>query len=170
MIKRTLYAICAIVVLFAGVGCTTEGGAGAGPAVVTVQFINPGTFTDFSVQGRNFQDSASVFIQEVTRALEPVMESRFSASLLTLRFTNIDLAGRRRSTRVSSVRVVRNLTQVRLAFDYLLQTKAGRTMASGSQRLVGTAQPTQSGNPNRSRPLFNETRMLQRWLQSLSAQ
>jgi hypothetical protein len=165
--KRTVYAICAIVMLMSGVSCTTEGGRNAGPAVVTVQFVNPGSFTDFSVQGRNLRDSASVFTQEVTRTLEPVVESRFSSSVLTLRFTNIDLAGRRRSTGASSARVVRNLTRVRLSFDYLLQTKAGRTMASGSQRLVDTAQPTQSGNPNRSRPLFNETRMLQRWLRSL---
>ena len=165
--KRTLYGLCAMALLLGGVSCTTEGGAGAGRAVVTVQFVNPGTFTDFSVQGRNLQDSASIFSQEMTRTLEPVMESRFSPSVLTLRFTDIDLAGRRRSTRASSVRVVRNLSRVRLAFDYLLQTKAGRTLASGSQRLVDTARSTQSGNPNRSRPLFNETQMLRRWLQSL---
>ncbi len=167
--KLTVYAICAIVMLFGGVSCTTEGGRGAGSAVVTVQFVNPEKFTDFSVQGRDVRSSASVFTEEVTRTLEPVMESRFPASALTLRFTNIDLAGRRRSARASSARIVRSLTAARLSFDYVLQAETGRTVASGSQRLVDTARPTQAGNPNRSRPLFNETRMLQRWLQSLSA-
>jgi hypothetical protein len=166
--KLTLYAISAMVMLFSGVGCTTEGGRDTGSAVVTIQFVNPGKFTDFSVQGRGVQDSASIFTQEVTRTLEPVMEARFPGDLLTLRFTNIDLAGRRSSVGTSSVRVVRGLTPVRLSFDYLLRAKPGRTVASGSQRLVDSARTTRSGNPNRSRPLFNETRMLQRWLQALS--
>jgi hypothetical protein len=166
--KLTLYAICAIAMLISGVGCTTEGGRGAAPAVVTVQFVNPGSFTDFSVQGRDARHSASVFTQEVTRTLEPVMESRFPGYLLTLRFTDIDLAGRRSSVGASSVRIVRRRTPARLSFDYVLRDKSGRTVASDSQRLVDTARTTQSGNPSRSGPLFNENRMLRRWLQSLS--
>lgn len=165
--RLTFYAICSIVMLFGGAGCTTEGGRGAAPSVVTVQYVNPGSFTDFSVQGRDVQYSTSVFTQEVTRTLEPVMGSRFPGSLLTLRFTDIDLAGRRSSAGASSVRIVRNRTPARLSFDYLLRDKSGRTAASGSQRLVDNPRRTQSGNPSRSGPLFNENRMLQRWLQSL---
>ena len=164
--KLTLYAICAMVMLFIGSGCSTEGGGGATTAVVTVQYLNPERFTDFSVQGRNVQSSTTVFTQEVTNTLQPVMQSRFSGYLLTLRFTNIDLAGRRTGT--SSVRVVRSRTPARLSFDYVLQDKSGRTVASGSQRLVDNARPTQAGNPSRSGPLVNENRMLRRWLQSLS--
>lgn len=70
LMKLTLSAICAIVMLFSGAGCTTEGVRGAAPTVVTVQFVNPGSFTDFSVQGRDVRYSASVFTQEVTRTLE----------------------------------------------------------------------------------------------------
>jgi DUF3016 family protein len=92
------------------------------------------------------------------------MGSRFPGYLLTLRFTNIDLAGRRSSARALSARVVRSSTPARLSFDYVLQDKSGRT----SQRLVDNARPTQAGNPSRSGPLFNENRMLRRWLQSLS--
>src|SRR5580704_18945401 len=106
--KLTLYAICALVLLFSGFGCSTEGGGGAATAVVSVQYLNPERFTDFSVQGRDVQSSASVFTQEVTNTLQPVMASRFSGYRLTLRFTDIDLAGRRTGT--SSVRVVRNRT------------------------------------------------------------
>jgi hypothetical protein len=165
--KPALYAICAIVVLISGIGCTTQGVGGRGTVagtVVTVQYVNPENFTDFSVQGRDVRHSTSVFTQEVTRTLEPVMKSRFPGDLLTLRFTNIDLAGRR-SAGARSVRIVRTRTPTRLSFDYLLRDKSGRSVASGSQRLVDTSAV---GNPSRSGPLTSESRMLQRWLQRLS--
>jgi hypothetical protein len=164
--KLTLYAICAMVMLFSGFGCSTEDGRGTATGVVTIKYVNPERFTDFSVQGRDVRSSATVFTQEVTNTLQPVMESRFSGYLLTLRFTNIDLAGRRSGA--SSVRVVRSRTPARLSFVYVLQDKSGRTVASGSQRLVDNARSTQAGNPSRSGPLSNENRMLRRWLQSLS--
>lgn len=165
--KPALYAICAIVMLISGIGCTTEGVGGPGAvagAVVTVQYANPENFTDFSVQGRDVRHSASVFTREVTQTLEPVMRRRFPGDLLTLRFTNIDLEGRR-STGARSVRVVRNRTPARLSFDYLLRDKSGRSVASGSQRLVDTSS---IGSSSRSGPLSSESRMLQGWLQRLS--
>lgn len=165
--KLALYAICAIVMLFGGAGCTTESGGGAAPSVVTVRYVNPGSFTDFSVQGRDVGYSTSVFTREVTRTLVPVMASRFPNLTLTLRFTDIDLAGRR-SSGASSVRIVRNRTPARLSFLYVLQDKSGRTTASGSQRLVDNGSRTQTSNPSRSGPLATENRMLQRWLMRLS--
>jgi DUF3016 family protein len=166
--KITLYAICAIAMLFSGVGCTTEGSSGAAPSVVTIQYADPGRFTDFSIQGRDVQNSATVFTRQITQTLEPVMASRFPGYLLTLRFTNIDLAGRRASAGASSVRIVRNRTPARLAFVYLMQDKSGRTIASGSQRLTDNASLSRVRNPNRSGLVASESRMLQRWLQSLS--
>ena len=168
MMKLLLYAICAAVLLFGGVGCTTEGGQGASPSIVTVQYLNPETFSDFSVPGRDVQNSTSAFTQEVTRSLVPVMENRFSGDLLTLRFTDINQAGGRASVRASTVRVVRNRTPSRLSFNYALLDKSGRSVASGSQRLVDNGHRTVSNNLSRSRPFINEGRMLQRWLQSLS--
>jgi hypothetical protein len=169
--KPALYSICAIVMLIGGIGCTT-GGVGGRSAVagapVTVQFVNPGGFTDFSVQGRDVRFSASVFTQEVTKTLEPVMNSRFPGYLLTLRFTDIDLAGRRSAVGASSVRIVRRRTPARLSFDYLMQDKSGRSVARGSRILVDASHMTTVSNPSRSGPLFSENRMLRRWLQSLS--
>jgi hypothetical protein len=165
--KASLYAICAIVMLISGIGCTTGGGGGQGAvagAVVTVQYVNPASFTDFSVQGRNLQSSTSVFTQQVTQALTPAMNSRFPGDRLTLRFTNIDLAGRT-STGPRSVRVVRNRTPARLSFNFVLQDQSGRAVASGSQRLVDTSRV---GSSSRSGSLSSETQMLQGWLRSLS--
>jgi len=160
--KLTLCAICALGMMVINIGCTVQGERVAASGLVTIQYIGPERFTDFSIHGRDVRSSASVFTQEVTRTLEPVIGRRFPGYLLTLRFTDIDLAGRRSS----SVRIVRNRTPARLSFDYVLRDKSGRTVASGSQRLVDTGHT--SSSRNRSGSLNNETRMLRGWLQLLS--
>jgi hypothetical protein len=165
--KITLYAICAIALLFGVSGCTTESGPSTGPSAVTIQFVNPGSFTDFSVQGRDVQQSASLFTRQITQTFEPVMASRFPGCFLTLRFTNIDLAGRRNSIGASSVRVVRTRTPARFSFSYALLDRSGGIIASGSQRLVDTVRLSPSGNPNQNRLLANESGTLRRWLLSL---
>ena len=165
--RITLYAISAIAMLFGVGGCTTESGRESSSGAVTIQFVNPGQFTDFRVQSRDVRESVSIFTQEVTRSLEPVMQNRFPGDLLTLRFTDIDLSGRRRSSAgASSVRVVRSLGPARLSFAYVLQDKSGRVLASGSERLIET-RSTRTNSPGRSRPLSIETQMLQRWLHFL---
>jgi len=160
--KLTLCAICAMGMMVINIGCTSQSERVAASSLVIIQYVDPGRFTDFSVRGRDVQYSASIFTQEVTRTLEPVIGRRFPGYLLTLRFTDIDLAGRRSS----SVRIVRNRTPARLSFNYALRDKSGRTVASGSQRLVDTGHT--SSSRNRSGSLNNETRMLRGWLQLLS--
>ena len=165
MMKPLLAAAGAIVVLMGGSGCRTEGLEGGGAAaIVTVQYVRPENFTDFRLQGRNVQSSRSIFTQEVTRTLEPVMRRRFPGDHLTLRFTNVDLAGRG-TAGGRSVRVVRTRTPARLWFDYLLRDKSGHSVASGSQVLVDTSS---ASSLNSTGSLSHESRMLQRWLQRLS--
>lgn len=165
MTKPLLAAAGAIVMLTGGSGCTTGGLEGGGAAaIVTVQYVHPENFTDFRLQGRNVQSSRSIFTREVTRSLEPVMRRRFPGDQLTLRFTNIDLAGRG-TAGARSVRVVRTRTPARLWFDYLLLDKSGRSVASGSQVLVDTSS---ASSLNSTGSLSPESRMLQRWLQRLS--
>ena len=126
--RSALYAGCAIGLLVGGLGCATQGTGGGGAvasAVVTVQYTNPQSFTDFRVQGRDVQSSTSVFTRDVTQTLEPVMGSQFPGYRLTLRFTNIDLAGGR-TAGARSVTIVRTRTPARLSFDYLIQDKSRR--------------------------------------------
>jgi DUF3016 family protein len=162
--RLALYASCAIALLFGGMGCATHGtvGGGAVPgAIVTVQYVNPQNFTDFSVQGRDVQ---SAFTREVMQTLEPVMKSRFPAYMLTLQFTNIDLAGRT-TAGPRTVRVVSTRHPARLSFNYVLQDKSGHSAASGSRTLVETSP---AGGTRRPGPLNTETQMLRRWLGGLS--
>ncbi len=168
--KLSLVAIGAFALIISNFGCTSTTtrtaapGTPSAPAVVTIDYVDPGRFTDFRINNRDFQHSSTVFTQNVTSALLPVMARRFPAHTLDLRFTNIDLAGRR-TTGPQSVRVVRTRTPARLAFDYVLRDPSGRIVASGSQRLVDTGSRASRG-PNTG-PVGTETNMMRRWLQSL---
>ena len=82
------------------------------------------------------------------------MRSGFPGDMLTLRFTDIDLAGRRTSMRPGSVRILRPDMLARLSFNYLLRDRSGRPVASGSKTLVDTLNRTLSGNAGHSRPLY----------------
>lgn len=163
--KLTLYAIVAIMTLFCSSSCTTEGERGATSSVVTIQYVHPERFTDFSIERRDVQDTAAIFTQRMTEALQPVMESRFPGGQLRLRFTDIDLVARRSSMASPSSRT---RIPARLSFDFWLQDRSGRTLASGSQRLTVTERSSLSSNPNRSSRLTNESRTLARWLGFLS--
>ena len=172
--KPTFYAICALGVIIGNFGCTTTGdrtvstaaalSAPSAPAVVTVDFVDPGRFTDFRINNRDFQHSSTVFTRDVTNALRPVMARRFPGHTLNLRYTNIDLAGRRTSG-PQGLRVVSANTPPWLAFDYVLQNPSGRKIATGSQRLVASAPA--SSSESRTHPVQIEANMMRRWLQNL---
>ena len=138
--------------------------APSAPAVVTIDFVDPGRFTDFRVNNQDFQRSSTVFSRDVTSALRPVMARRFPGHTLKLRYTNIDLAGRR-TPGPQGLRVVSANTPPWLAFDYVLQNPSGRTIASGSRRLVAGAPA--SSSESRARPVQIEADMMRRWLQTL---
>jgi hypothetical protein len=138
--RSALYLTFAVVLLTAGIGGTTQAasdGRSQPQPAITIQYINPQHFTDFSIHNRDIRYSASIFTKEITEDLTPVLRKRFPGNRLTLRFTNIDLAGRG-TTGPRSVRVVQTNRPARLSFDYSLQDQSGRVLASGSQTLVDT--------------------------------
>jgi DUF3016 family protein len=158
--------LCIAAMLFLGVGTTF--GVNMEPGVVRIDFLHPEKFTDFRIQDRDYKWSAPVFVRKVTDALEPAMKRSFPGDKLRLRFTNIDLAGRYETSRRGgrAVRVDRGTMPARLSFDFALQDSSGRTLKRGSQRLVDNSRLS-SSDPNRSDPLYSETRMLKRWLRTL---
>jgi len=171
--KPTFSAICAIAVVIGSFGCTTASdravspsaaSAPSAPAVVTVDYVDPGRLTDFRINNRDFQQSSTIFTRDVISALRPVMARRFPGHTLKLRYTDIDLASRRTSG-PQGLKVVSANRAPQLAFDYTLQNPAGRTIASGSQRLVASAPA--SSSESRAHPVQIETDMMQRWLRTL---
>jgi hypothetical protein len=170
--KLKLYAICGLGILIGTFGCATgderpaSNTAPSAPAVVRIDFVNPGRFTDFGINGRDFQHSSPIFTRDVTSALRPVMARRFPAHTLKLRYTDINLASRR-TAGPPGVRVAPTNTPTRpwLAFNYVLQNPSGRIIASGSRRLVA-GEPA-SSSENRARPVQIEADLMRAWLQGL---
>jgi hypothetical protein len=169
--KLRLYTICGLRILIGICGCASRderpvsNTAPSAPAVVRIDFVNPGRFTDFRINGRDFQHSSAIFTRDVTSALRPVMARRFPAHTLSLRYTDIDLAGRRTSGPQGLSVVPTSGGRPRLAFNYVLQNPSGRTIASGSRRLV--ASEPASSTESRTRPVQIEADLMRRWLQLL---
>jgi len=136
---------------------------------VDVQFVRPSKFTDFNIYGRGPQWSASYFAGQISDDLTLAVERKVSGSRLTLRCTDIDLAGHYHSRGGSSARIVRgDIGPSRMAFAFVLQDSSGRTLASDSPRISDNSSPSSLAHyPKRSGALYYEKRMLERWLRSL---
>jgi hypothetical protein len=169
--KLRLYAICGLGILIGTFGCATSeerpvsNTAPSAPAVVRIDFVNPGSFTDFRINGRDAQRSSPIFTRDVSSALRPVMARRFPGHTLNLRYTDINLSGRTTSGSPGVKVVPTRGGRSWLAFNYVLQNPSGRTIASGSRRLV--AREPVSPSQNRARPVQIEVDLMRSWLQGL---
>ena len=142
----------------------------AQPSNVTIQYVSPEKFSDFRIYGRDAQWSASYFASQISDDLQPVLNRRVPGAKLTLRFTDIDLAGSNSSGGGRNVRVTRGLTApARMSFVFLFQDSSGRTLASGSTRITDSSNPSSLANRSRSgsKPLYREKQMLEKWLKSV---
>jgi hypothetical protein len=150
-------------------GLTTAVYAEAGN--VRISFNHPEKFSDFRIQGRQENVSAGIFQNDVSSYLSPIVVKRFPGSILSLRFTDIDLAGRidlSKTRRLSNTRIDRNVASpLRLYFEYALRDSRGKILASGSKSLVDPDYLYRYDyypNQTRSDPLFYEKATLNRWL------
>ena len=64
------------------------------PGNIRIEFVHPERFTDFRILGRQEIESAQIFRDQVSSYLSPVVAKRFPGATLSLKFTDIDLAGR----------------------------------------------------------------------------
>ena len=156
------FSIC---LLLLAVGANTVSSATA-PAV-TVQFVNPAKFTDFSIHGRDANYTAGVFSNSVKDELTPVLRQKYPNSSLVLRFTDVDLAGRYTTGR--NARIIGTAHPARMKFEFRLTDSSGRVLANGDTRLVDSSSLASSKNdPRRSQAFYYERRLLNRWLRTLS--
>jgi len=138
---------------------------------VRISFDHPEKFSDFRIQGRQENVSAGIFRDEVSSYLSPIVARRFPGSTLSLRFTDIDLAGRidlSKTRKLSNVRIDRNIASpLRLYFDYALADSGGKILARGSKSLVDPDYLYRYNyypNQTKGNTLFYEKATLNRWL------
>lgn len=142
---------------------------GAGVAQVTVQFVNPAKFTDFTIRGRTADQTAEIFASKVRDELTPVLKQKYPGSTLVLRFTDIDLAGR--TTPTSNIRVTRTAHPSRMSFAFQLTDTSGKVLANGTTRVTDSSSLSSGKyDPRRSELFYYERRALNRWLRTLSVQ
>src|ERR1700760_4612247 len=124
ILRLSLWA--SLVIFGPGVGSLSAAAA----APVSVQFVNPGKFADFQVQGRDVNYTAGLFANSVNKELTPLMKSKYPNGSLVLRFTEIDLVGRYSTAK--DVRMIREGHPARMAFDFVLSDANGKVLAKGS--------------------------------------
>jgi len=105
---------------------------------VRIEFVHPERFTDFRIQDRDENASVPIFRSEVSTYLSPLVAKRFPGKTLTLRFTNIDLAGRLGNRpRFNQVRFNHQFgSPIRLSFDYTITDSKGNILEGGSKALL----------------------------------
>ena len=110
-----------------------------------VQFVNPGKFADFQIQGRDVNYTAGRFANSVNEELTPLMKSKYPNGSLVLRFTDIALAGRYSTGK--NVRIIREGHPARMAFAFVLIDANGKVLAKGSTRLTDNSSLSSNRNP-----------------------
>ena len=145
------------------------------PGKVRIDFVHPERFSDFRIQGRQEIESASIFRDQISAYLSPKVARRFPNATLSLKFTDIDLAGRLEPWRIrkfTNVRFDRNVASpLRLFFDYSLTDPKGKILADGSKNLVlGDYLYRYAYYPNieQTQTLFYEKVTLGRWFDYLT--
>jgi Protein of unknown function (DUF3016) len=141
---------------------------------VGIDFVHPERFTDFRIQGRQEIESAQIFRDQISSYLSPFVARRFPDATLSLRFSDIDLAGRLEPWRIRKFNDVRfdfDGSPLRLYFEYTLTDSKGRGLASGSKGLAESYYLNRYiGYPSSEKVsiLFYEKVTLSRWLSSLT--
>jgi hypothetical protein len=164
---------CYLLLAILGPGLTAA--LSAESSNVRISFVQPERFSDFRIQGRQEIASAAIFRDDVSTYLSPILAKRFPGCTLSLKFTNIDLAGRIATSiplRLNNVRIDRNVASpLRLYFEYKLSDSHGRTLAAGSKGLVDTNYLYRYNyypNLTRTETLFYEKATLYRWLRTVT--
>jgi hypothetical protein len=145
------------------------------PENIRLEFVHPDRFTDFRIQGRQEIASTQIFRDQVSSYLSPVVAKRFPGATLSLKFTDIHLAGRYEPSRIrnfNNVRFDRDIASpMRLEFQYALVDRKGTVITSGSKSLVESEYLRRYINyPDSEKvsTLFYEKVTLARWLSSLA--
>jgi Protein of unknown function (DUF3016) len=156
-------------------GATLSSAYAAGRNNIRIDFVQPENFSDFRIQDRDERASAPIFADKISYYLAPMVARRFPGATLSLRFTDIYLAGELRpwrGPRVHDIRFAVNMRYpLRLYFDYNLVDSRGHVLASGSKSIVDAdyVQRYVIFNYGTRSTLFYEEMELRDWVNRLEA-
>lgn len=163
---KTKYVLLAVV--FATAASVFAAAPAATNIRVEVIFDQPEKFTDVkdswmgSERGR---DSTLALIKEFIETEAP--RHLTEGQVLTMTFTNIDLAGDfepERGPNFSEVRIVKDLYPPRMNFSYKLVDASGAVVKEGQEKLLDMAFQMSVGIIDRQDSLRYEKSMLSNWL------
>jgi hypothetical protein len=166
-------SFCSLVLPIVAIAATTA--FSAEPANVRISFVQPKRFSDFRIQGREENASAPIFRDSVSSYLSPYVSKRFPGCTLSLKFTDIDLAGRLITSnprKLSNVRIDRDVASpLRLYFGYELTDSKGNILARGAESLVDPDylyRYNYYSTQARTDTLFYEKATFYRWLSTVT--
>jgi uncharacterized lipoprotein YbaY len=147
-IRLTVIALTAALASHAALAADAAGSK----AVAQVAYNEPEKFTDFRRSEFYREADAASLQQELTAAIERSSRHALPPGYtLTIRFTDIDLAGDINPfhrLNLTDVRVYRGVHVPRLNFDYAVLDTEGNTVLSGSERIVDMAYDMRLRMPN----------------------
>jgi hypothetical protein len=163
--------LCLLLLTMPGLGLWSAAQA-AEPSNIRIDFVHPERFTDFRIQDRDENASVPIFRNEISTYLSSVVAKRFPGKTLTLRFTDIDLAGRLGNRPgFNQVRFDRQFGwPIRLSFDYTFTDSKGIVVASGSKALLAQDylyDYEYYAQSLKSSPVFYEKATLSKWVRGL---
>lgn len=124
----------------------------ASKAAAQVAYNEPEKFTDFKTSEYYRSSDAEVLQKELSRAIERTAGQALPPGYtLTVRFTDIDLAGDinpYHRMNLNDVRVYRGIYAPSLTFDYAVLDLEGNTVLSGSEKLIDMAYDMRVRLPN----------------------
>ncbi len=154
--------------LFAG-GCQSTPG-NAHPAAagdITVNFKDPDKFTD--VRERLGGGTSQYYLDVLSKHLKETVANRLTAGqMLTVTFTDIDLAGDflpGRRANMEDVRIIKDIYMPRMDLSFQLRDASGTVIREGERHLTDLNFQQNLSPIDRTQPLFHDKQLLNRWVE-----
>ncbi len=138
-------------------------------AQLTTDYLAPDAYADIRLSGRTPGDSLDVIESTFTRVLEQQARRLPTGSTLTIKFTEIDLAGWIPPGRGNDLRIISSAYPARLELDYTLSVpKGGTTVNQADHVQLSTFSDLTFGDTSRNQPLAVESKLLKDWLRGVA--
>ena len=160
--------LTAAALLFGG-AASVNAETSASAQTVSIELVNPENFIDLESTHNSKKNARINFTRAITEELERRLRASFGeGATLSMKVTDVDLAGRINPARFTEVRVVKGVWPPRMKFSYVLKGADGAELASGEESLVDIGYLGSGNTQSRREPFRYEREMVKDWLRGLS--